>query len=93
MSIRRTIIDCMEDVAAKNGKILSPILTDKLPLAECGLDSVCFMILLLDLEGKLGIDPLGLTAPPDTLGEFVSVYENAAEPAAHLTRDNSTLRL
>jgi hypothetical protein len=83
MSVRRTIINCMEDVAAKHDKMLSPILTDQLPLADCGLDSICFMILLLDLEGKLGIDPLkNLRVPPNTLGEFVSAYEIVAEPAA-----------
>jgi hypothetical protein len=41
------------------------------------------MILLLDLEDKLGSDPLkSLNAPPYTFGEFVSAYENVPPRAA-----------
>jgi acyl carrier protein len=77
MSIKLTILEQMEGVAREHGKILAP-LKDDLVLAECGLDSLGFVVLVARLEDTLGVD---LTAAeeavfPVTLGEFVKVYEN-----------------
>jgi acyl carrier protein len=80
MSIKLTIIEQMAQVAREHGKILAP-LKDDLQLAECGLDSLCFAVLVARLEDKLGIDPFTAAEDaffPVTFGEFVKVYENGA---------------
>jgi acyl carrier protein len=56
MSIKLTIIEQMAQVAREHGKILAP-LKDDLQLAECGLDSLGFAVLVARLEDRLGIDP------------------------------------
>ena len=46
-----------------------------------GLDSLCFAILVTRLEDRLGVDPFSSSDTisfPVTLGDFVRVYENAA---------------
>jgi acyl carrier protein len=78
MSVKLTIIEQMEQVAREHGRVLAP-LKDDLQLAESGLDSLGFAVLVARLEDKLGYDPF--TAPeevffPVTFGEFVKVYEN-----------------
>ena len=78
MSLKLTIIEQMERIAREQGKILPP-LDENLVLAECGLDSLGFAVLVARLEDTLGIDPF--TAADDaffpvTLGEFVKVYEH-----------------
>jgi acyl carrier protein len=78
MSIKLTIIEQMEQIAREHGKILPPLKED-LVLADCGLDSLGFAVLVARLEDSLGIDPF--TAADDaffpvTLGEFVKVYEH-----------------
>lgn len=80
MSVRLTIMEQMEQVAREHGKILAP-LSDDLVLADCGLDSLGFAVLVARLEDTLGVDPF--TAAEDaffplTLGDFVKVYENGA---------------
>jgi len=70
----------MEQVAQEHGKILAP-LNDDLVLANSGLDSLGFAVLVARLEDTLGVDPF--TAADDaffpvTLGDFVKVYENGA---------------
>jgi hypothetical protein len=68
----------MEGVAREHGKILAP-LKDDLVLAECGLDSLGFAVLVARLEDTLGVDPFTASEEavfPLTLGEFVKVYEN-----------------
>ena len=80
MSIKLTIMDQMAQIAREHGKILVP-LKDDLQLAESGLDSLGFAVLVARLEDKLGFDPF--SAPeevvfPLTFGEFVRVYENGA---------------
>lgn len=70
----------MEGVAREHGKILAP-LKDDLVLAECGLDSLGFAVLVARLEDTLGVDPFTASEDavfPVTLGEFVKVYENGA---------------
>ena len=80
MSIKVTIIEQMAQVAHEHGKVLAP-LKDDLQLAECGLDSLGFAVLVARLEDKLGIDPFTAAEDaffPVTFGEFVKVYENGA---------------
>jgi acyl carrier protein len=78
MSIKLTIFEQMEEVAREHGKILAP-LKDDLVLAECGLDSLGFAVLVARLEDTLGVDPFTASEEvvfPVTLGDFVKVYEN-----------------
>jgi acyl carrier protein len=80
MSVRSTIIKQMEQVAREHGKVLAP-LKDDLQLAESGLDSLGFAVLVARLEDKLGHDPFAAPEEvlfPVTFGEFVKVYENGA---------------
>jgi acyl carrier protein len=78
MSVKLTIIEQMEQIAREHGKILAP-LRDDLALAECGLDSLGFAVLVARLEDTLGIDPFTAAEDaffPVTLGDFVKVYEH-----------------
>lgn len=80
MSVKLTILEQMEQIAREHGKILAPLKED-LVLAECGLDSLGFAVLVARLEDTLGIDPFTAAEDayfPVTLGEFVKVYENGA---------------
>jgi acyl carrier protein len=80
MSVKVTIMEQMKQVAHEHGKILAP-LKDELVLAECGLDSLGFAVLVVRLEDKLGFDPFTSAEDasfPVTLGDFVKVYENGA---------------
>ena len=81
MSVKLTIMQQMEQVAREHGKILPPLKED-LVLANCGLDSLGFAVLVARLEDTLGIDPF--TAADDaifpiTLGDFVKVYEHGRQ--------------
>jgi acyl carrier protein len=78
MSLKLTIMKQMEEVAREHGKILAPLKED-LVLADCGLDSLGFAVLVARLEDTLGIDPFTAAEDaffPVTLGEFVKVYEH-----------------
>ena len=73
MSIKLTIIEQMEQIAREHGKILAPLKED-LVLADCGLDSLGFAVLVARLEDRLGIDPFSAAEEavfPVTLGDFV----------------------
>ena len=73
MSIKLTIIQQMEQIAREHGKILAPLKED-LVLADCGLDSLGFAVLVARLEDRLGIDPFSAAEEavfPVTLGDFV----------------------
>ena len=79
MSLKATILDEIRMIAANQKKTLAP-LTDDLPLHDSGLDSLCFAILVARLEDITGRDPLGSaeqTSLPQTVGEFISLYEEA----------------
>ena len=68
----------MDEVAREHGKILAP-LKDDLVLADSGLDSLGFAVLVARLEDTLGVDPFTASDEavfPLTLGDFVKVYEN-----------------
>ena len=73
MSIKLTIIQQMEQIAREHGKILAPLKED-LVLADCGLNSLGFAVLVARLEDRLGIDPFSAAEEavfPVTLGDFV----------------------
>jgi acyl carrier protein len=80
MSVKLTILQQMEAVAREHSKILAP-LNDDLVLANSGLDSLGFAVLVARLEDTLGLDPFTAAEDaffPVTLGDFVKVYENGA---------------
>ena len=80
MSVKLTIMQQMEQVAREHGKILAP-LQDDLVLANSGLDSLGFAVLVARLEDTLGVDPFTAAEDaffPVTIGDFVKVYENGA---------------
>ncbi|MFI4976017.1 MAG: hypothetical protein ACHP84_15865 [Caulobacterales bacterium] len=80
MSVRPTILAKFRDVATSQDKTLAP-LTDDLILLDCGLDSLCFAIIVATLEDELGFDPFTESEDvyfPVTLGDFVRFYDNAA---------------
>ncbi len=80
MSVKLTIMEQMAQVAREHGKVLAP-LHDDLELAESGLDSLGFAVLVARLEDKLGFDPFtaaDTAAFPLTFGDFVKIYEIGA---------------
>lgn len=80
MSLRETIALQMQRVAGEQDKTLAP-LTDDLVLLDCGLDSLCFAILVARLEDEVGYDPFATADDvefPVTFGDFVGFYERAA---------------
>jgi acyl carrier protein len=80
MSIKLTVISEIEQIAQQHQKRLAP-LTDDAILMNTGLDSLCFAVLVARLEDRLGVDPFSTSDDisfPVTLGDFVRVYENAA---------------
>ena len=81
MSVKLTIMQQMEQVAREHGKILPPLKED-LVLANCGLNSLGFAVLVARLEDTLGIDPFTAAEDaifPITLGDFVKVYEHGRQ--------------
>ncbi|HML07960.1 MAG TPA: acyl carrier protein [Xanthobacteraceae bacterium] len=80
MSTILTIREQMVQVAREHGKTLAP-LNDDLMLADCGLDSLGFAVLVARLEDALGVDPFSAAEDaifPQTFGDFVKAYENGA---------------
>ena len=80
MDIRNAIVSEFERVAREQDKAIV-LLTDELPLAESGLDSLCFAIIVARLDDMLGLDPFGTdegVAFPVTFGEFIGFYEHAS---------------
>ena len=79
MSLKETILDEIRLIAARQHRALAP-LTDDLSLHDSGLDSLCFAILVARLEDITGRDPLSSAEGahfPRTIGEFISLYEEA----------------
>jgi acyl carrier protein len=79
MSVRETILTEIRAVAANQKKTLA-LLTDDLLLNDSGLDSLCFAVLVARLEDIAGRDPFGEAQGarfPRTIGEFISLYEEA----------------
>lgn len=84
MSVKLRIMAEMEKVAREHDRTLAP-LTDDLVLVESGLDSLAFAVLVVRLEGELGVDPFTASDNiefPVTLRDFVAAYENAAKSVA-----------
>jgi len=80
MTVRSMITTQMQSVASQQNKSLAP-LNDNLILLDCGLDSLCFAILVARLEDELGYDPFSTDDDvyfPTTFGDFVAFYERAA---------------
>jgi acyl carrier protein len=78
MSVRSKIFAAMKQIAEEQ-KVTLPPLHDDLSLPETGFDSLAFAILVARLADDLGIDPFTIsedTAFPQTVGDFVRVYEN-----------------
>jgi acyl carrier protein len=77
-------MSAMETVAKEHDRVLAP-LTDDLILLESGLDSLAFAVLVVRLEGELGVDPFSTSDDiefPVTFRDFVAAYENATKTAA-----------
>lgn len=78
-NVRDTIISHFEQVAEEQHHKLAE-LTDDRPLMESGLDSLCFAIVVARLEDELGVDPFTASDDavfPETIGDFIRMYENA----------------
>jgi hypothetical protein len=79
LSLREKILAEISTVAAEQNRTLAP-LTDDLSLTDSGLDSLCFAILVARLEDMTGDDPLTSAGDgrfPRTIGEFITLYEEA----------------
>lgn len=75
--IRNEVVKRIESILDDNGVKLTTLLSDETILLECGLDSLGFAILVVDLEDILGYDPFVLMDEPfypRTLEEFVGIY-------------------
>lgn len=80
VNLKSIILSQFEQVASERDKTLAP-LTDDTLLLESGLDSLCFAIIVAQLEDALGINPFQSETDegfPMTFGDFVKFYENAA---------------
>jgi len=79
VNIRAEIEAEFGQVAREYDRQLAP-LTEGLELLDSGLDSLCFAVIVVRLERRLGIDPFSTSedvAFPTTFGEFVRFYEDA----------------
>ena len=78
MSVKPTIQSMFEQVAHEQQRELAP-LSDDLNLAQSGLDSLSFALIVVRLEDSFGFDPFeGASRFPATFGEFVKLYEAPA---------------
>lgn len=80
MSVRLTVLSVIQVVGEEQEKKLAP-LEDSLSLANSGLDSLCFAIIVARLEDELGVDPFTASEEvyfPVTVSDFVALYEKAA---------------
>ncbi len=81
MDVKATIVSLLEEIRRDSDQPLRP-LTDDLVLLDSGLDSLGLAVLVTRLEDTLGIDPFtasDITVPPVTLGDFIQLYEHAAQ--------------
>jgi acyl carrier protein len=79
MDVRTEVIAQFKQVADEQDKEIPP-LTDDLALIDCGLDSLCFAVVVARLENSLGVDPFSTEEDvhfPVTFGDFIGFYENA----------------
>lgn len=83
-AVRDAVTLQFHQAAANQEKRLKP-LTDDLVLLDSGLDSLCFAIIVAELEDALGLDPFSDADEvffPVTFGDFVRLYQAAAAKAA-----------
>jgi hypothetical protein len=81
MNVKSEVMAQFRRVAQEYGRPLAP-LTDDLALPDSGLDSLSFAVIVTRLEISLGVDPFSVdedTRLPETFGDFVALYENAAK--------------
>lgn len=80
MLIRDEIVQTFQRIAEAQRQRLAP-LTDELKLAECGLDSYGFVLVVASLEVSVNIDPFDSVEDVDfpvTLRDFIALYERHA---------------
>ena len=80
MSLRPIILAKFEEVAKSQERQLAPV-HDDLVLLDSGLDSLCFAIIVAQLEDELAMDPFSASEEvvfPVTFGDFVRFYDDAA---------------
>jgi acyl carrier protein len=79
MSIRSIIMSQIVEIAEQQKRRLAP-LSDSLALLDSGLDSLCIAILVASLDDRFDLDPFSddNSSLPVTVGEFITLYENAA---------------
>lgn len=83
-TLRETIIAAIQETAEMRDAVVNNPLLDVSVLLDSGLDSLGFAILVARLEEDLGYDPFVMMDEPvypQTLGEFVAIYQRFA-PAA-----------
>lgn len=83
-TLRETIIAAIQETAEMRDAVVNNPLLDDTVLLDSGLDSLGFAILVARLEEDLGYDPFVMMDEPiypQTLGEFVAIYQRFA-PAA-----------
>jgi acyl carrier protein len=81
MSVRSTIVEQFEKVAADQKRTLAPLSGD-LKLLDSGLDSLSFALIVMRLEETFGFDPFDAADQvsfPVTFSDFVRLYENHAK--------------
>jgi acyl carrier protein len=82
--VRRVVVASFERTAKSQARTLAP-LADDLVLVDSGLDSLCFAIIVAQLEDELGVDPfadLDDAMFPVSFAEFVQLYEAAPQTQA-----------
>ena len=82
--VRRAVTAAFDTTAASQARTLAP-LADDLVLVDSGLDSLCFAIIVAQLEDELGLDPfsdLDDAFFPVCFAEFVQLYAAAAQRQA-----------
>jgi acyl carrier protein len=76
--MRTLILQLMAEAAEHTDSTLADDIHDGTVLLESGLDSLGFAILVARLEEELGRDPFADMEDvvyPNTLGEFIAIYE------------------
>ncbi len=79
--LRQLIIRRFEQVAEEQKRPLAK-LADDVPLLDTGLDSLCFAIVVAQIEDEVGLDPFSASDEvqfPVTVGDFIKCYEDAAK--------------
>ncbi len=78
IDVRQSILDALRSVAEEQQLELIGDISDSTVRLRCGLDSLGFAILVVELEEVLGYDPFQIADEalyPTTFKEFVDIYE------------------